>query len=50
VRLGATALSITTVLVLLGLAVGTRRSRVGVLLLGIGGLALIIAPPLTANY
>jgi hypothetical protein len=50
VRFGATALSIATILVLLGLVIGTRRSRVGVLLFGIGGLSLIIAPALTANY
>ncbi len=50
VRFGATALSITTLLVLLGLVVGTRRSRLGVLLFGVSGLALIIAPALTANY
>jgi 4-amino-4-deoxy-L-arabinose transferase-like glycosyltransferase len=50
VRFGATALSITTLLVLLGLVIGTRRSRMGVLLFGVSGLALIIAPALTANY
>ena len=31
-------------------AVGTRRSRIGVLLFGIGGLSLILAPALTANF
>jgi 4-amino-4-deoxy-L-arabinose transferase-like glycosyltransferase len=50
VRFGATALMIATVLTLLGLVLGTRRSRVGVLLFGVGGLALILAPALTANY
>jgi hypothetical protein len=50
VRFGATVLSITTILAVLGLAVGTRRSRLGVLLFGIGGLTLIIAPALTGNY
>jgi hypothetical protein len=49
-RFGGTLLSITTLLTLLGLAVGTRRSRVGVLLLGVGGLALIVAPALLGNY
>ena len=44
IRFGATALSITTVLTLIGLAIGTRRSRVGVLLFGVGGLALIMVP------
>jgi hypothetical protein len=50
VRFGSVALSITTVLTLIGLAIGSRRSRVGVLLFGVGGLALIFAPALTANY
>jgi 4-amino-4-deoxy-L-arabinose transferase-like glycosyltransferase len=50
IRFGPIALSITTALTLIGLAIGTRRSRVGVLLFGIGGLALIVAPALTANY
>jgi hypothetical protein len=50
VRFGTTALSITTLLVLLGLVIGTRRSRLGVLLFGVGGLMLIVAPALTANY
>ncbi len=49
-RFGATMLSIATVLTLIGLLVGTRRSRVGVLLFGIGGLALLLAPVLTGNY
>jgi hypothetical protein len=49
-RFGATALSIATILTLLGLAFGTRRSRIGVLLFGIGGLTLLVAPSLTANY
>ena len=50
VRFGATALSIATILTLLGLAIGTRRTRLGVLLLGVGGLSLIVAPALTANF
>ena len=50
VRFGGTALSIATLLVLLGLFTGTRRSRIGVLLFGIGGLSLIVAPALTANF
>ena len=44
VRFGATALSIATILTLLGLAFGTRRTRLGVLLFGVGGLTLLIAP------
>jgi hypothetical protein len=50
VRFGATALFITTVLSLIGVAVGDRRSRVGVLLFGIGGLSLLLAPVLTGTY
>ena len=49
IRFGATALSIATLLVLAGLAVGTRRSRTGVLLFGVGGLSLILVPAFTAN-
>jgi hypothetical protein len=49
-RFGTAALAITTLLVAVGLLVGGRRSRVGVLLFGIGGLALLVAPVLTGNY
>jgi len=49
-RFGALALSISSALVLIGLLVGPRRARVGVLLLGIGGLSLLIAPALAGNY
>lgn len=50
IRFGPLLVSITTLLTLVGLAVGTRRSRIGVLLFGIGGLAMLVAPALTANY
>jgi len=50
IRFGATVLSLTTLLTLLGLAIGTRRSRAGVLLFGVGGLALIVPPALTSTY
>jgi hypothetical protein len=49
-RFGATALFITTVLVLIGLIVGTRRSRIGVMLFGVGGLSLLLPPVLTSTY
>jgi hypothetical protein len=49
-RFGGTLLSITTLLTLLGLVVGMRRSRVGVLLFGVGGLALIVAPALSVDF
>lgn len=50
VRFGATALFVTTLLTLIGLVIGTRRSRVGVLLFGLGGLSLIAAPALSGSY
>jgi hypothetical protein len=50
IRFGATALLVTTLLTLLGLGLGTRRSRAGVLLFGVGGLALLVAPALTSTY
>jgi hypothetical protein len=49
-RFGGTMLSVATALALVGLVVGTRRDRLGVLMLGLGGLALIVAPALTGNY
>jgi 4-amino-4-deoxy-L-arabinose transferase-like glycosyltransferase len=49
-RFGATLLVITSVLTAIGLLVGPRRSRVGVLLFGIGGLALLVAPVLSVFY
>ncbi len=50
IRFGATALFVTTILVLIGLVVGRRRSRVAVLLFGVGGLSLLLAPVLTGTY
>jgi hypothetical protein len=49
-RFGPLALSITTLLTLAGLAIGTRRSRVAVFLFGIGGLTLLVPPAMSANY
>lgn len=49
-RFGGTMLSLATVLVIVGLIAGTRRERVGELLLGVAGLALIAAPALSGNY
>ena len=49
-RFGATALFITTILTLIGLVIGTRRSRFGVLMFGVGGLSLLLAPALTSTY
>jgi dolichyl-phosphate-mannose-protein mannosyltransferase len=49
-RFNAVALWISTLLVALGLVFGTRRSRIGVLLFGVGGLSLILAPAITANF
>lgn len=50
IRFGPIALSLATLLTLVGLVIGTRRSRVGVLLFGVGGLALLAAAALTANF
>jgi hypothetical protein len=50
VRFGATLLAITTVLTLIGLFVGPRRSRVAVLLFGGGGLSLLLIPVLLSTY
>lgn len=50
VRFGGTLLTIATLLILIGLFVGPRRSRIAVLVLGIGGLAIIVLPPFSANY
>lgn len=50
VRFGATALFITSILTLIGLAVGGRRSRAVVLLFGLGGLSLLLAAVLTGTY
>jgi 4-amino-4-deoxy-L-arabinose transferase-like glycosyltransferase len=49
-RFGATWLSIASIVVAIGLLVGPRRSRVGVLVFGIGGLALLVAPVLSVFY
>jgi hypothetical protein len=40
----------TTLLTLIGLMVGTRRSRVAVFLFGVGGLAMLVPPALTGTY
>lgn len=50
IRFGATLLLIATLLTFLGLGVGSRRSRVGVLLFGVGGLSLILVPALLSTY
>jgi hypothetical protein len=50
VRFGGTLLTISTLLILIGLFVGPRRSRIAILLLGVGGLAIILLPTFSANY
>jgi hypothetical protein len=50
VRFGGTLLFITTLLVLVGLLVGPRRSRIGVFLFGVGGLSLILIPASLSTY
>jgi 4-amino-4-deoxy-L-arabinose transferase-like glycosyltransferase len=49
-RFGATLLTISTVLVFLGLLTGTRRRRVAVLVLGVGGLAMVVLPTFSIIY
>jgi hypothetical protein len=50
VRFGATALLVTTILTLIGLVIGTSRSRFGVILFGVGGVSLLLAAALTSTY
>jgi hypothetical protein len=50
VRFGASALFVTALLTLLGLVLGTRRSRIGVLLFGVGGLSLLVEPALNSTF
>jgi hypothetical protein len=47
---GATLLSVCTLLTVLGLLVGPRRNRLGVLLFGVGGLAQLIGPTVGVLY
>jgi hypothetical protein len=47
---GATLLTVCTLLSGLGLFIGARRSRVGVLLFGVGGLAQLIMPTISVLY
>jgi 4-amino-4-deoxy-L-arabinose transferase-like glycosyltransferase len=49
-RFGATLLSICTLLIALGLLVGERRSRLGALLFGVGGIVILIPPVLLVYY
>ncbi len=49
-RFGATLLVITTILTLIGLAIGPFSVRLAVLLFGGGGLSLLVAPVLTGTY
>ncbi|MBV9466554.1 MAG: glycosyltransferase family 39 protein [Solirubrobacterales bacterium] len=49
-RFGATLLTLTSLLTLLGLFIGPRRARVGVLLFGVGGLAMLVFPTFGVYY
>lgn len=49
-RFGATALTVAAVLILAGLLVGSRRRRIAVLVLGVGGLATILVPTVSVIY
>ena len=49
-RFGGTLLSITTLLILVGLITSRGRTRAGVGLFGLGGLAPIVSPALSGSY
>ncbi|MBV9466553.1 MAG: glycosyltransferase family 39 protein [Solirubrobacterales bacterium] len=49
-RFGGTLLTLTSVLTLLGLLVGPRRARIGVLLFGVGGLAMLVLSTFGVYY
>jgi 4-amino-4-deoxy-L-arabinose transferase-like glycosyltransferase len=49
-RFGGTLLSVSTFFIILGLLIGSRRQRIGVLLYGFGGLAMLVAPTFSAIY
>ena len=50
VGFGATLLTACTLLTLLGLLIGPRRNRIGVLLFGVGGLAQLLGPTASVLY
>jgi hypothetical protein len=49
-RLGGTLLSITTLLTLLGLALGPQRARIGAFLFGLGALSCLLPQAWGAAY
>lgn len=49
-RFGATALSLCTLLAILGLLIGRRRIRVGILLFAASGIALLVSPAIAGIY
>jgi hypothetical protein len=49
-RFGGTLLSVTTLLTVVGLITTRGRPRAGVVLFGLGGLALIVSPALSGTY
>lgn len=49
-RFGATLLTLCSLLTALGLLIGDRRMRIGVLLFGVGGLAMLVLPMFGAWY
>ncbi|MDW5593663.1 hypothetical protein VSS74_04905 [Conexibacter stalactiti] len=50
IRFGATALTISTLLIFAGLLVGPRRNRIAAFVLGIGGLATFVLSSLSIIY
>lgn len=49
-RFGGAALLLATLLIAVGLLVGSRRERIAVLVLGVGGLAMFVLPTLSVIY
>ncbi len=49
-RFGATALTICTLLAILGLLIGPRKNRVAILLLAGSGIAILVSPALAGIY
>ena len=49
-RFGTTALAMSTILILIGLFVGSRRNRIAILVLGGSGLAMIALPAFSVVY
>jgi hypothetical protein len=49
-RFGGTLLSLAALLTVLGLCIGPRRARAGVLMFGVGGIAMLVPASLLGTY